>query len=274
MQVACCAPYLLSLTVRQQCDSIWLSPGNGGCSTYRYGAVNSGWCVSDLACESCARSCETECAVAGVSTDTQVVLHHKYGTASQPPSIACSGTCPCTVSTQHQWDDSGFVTGAVGMFADGSATEDYPSLSQCQWLISAASDIFLRFTEFDIESGYDFVEINSCTSPNCADTQQIALLTGASVSPSRQFTSSTGFMQIRFRSDDQVSRPGFEAQVHFAELALQPVPYRYEGSKSGDVIHLQQCLQGLSEATRRGLAGGSAPVSSPACCLRRDCDLA
>jgi len=70
------------------------------------------------------------------------------------------------------------------------------------------------------------------------------------------------------------NHPCFEAQVHFAELALQPVPYRYEGSKSGDVIHLQQCLQGLSEATRRGLAGGSAPVSSPACCLRRDWDLA
>ena len=229
--------------------------GNGECRTYQYGGVNSGFCLSDVACESCARSCEAECAMGGIGSDSQVVLHHKYGTTSHPPSITCSGSCPCTASTQNGWDDGGFMMGAEGMFDDGSSTADYASHADCQWLISAASDIFLRFTSFEIESGYDFVAINTCTSSDCRDAQQIARLTG-SVSPSRQFISSTGYMQVLFQTDDQVNGPGFETHVTFADLNTQAIPYRYDGIRDGNFIELKQCLRSLSADTTQGLASG------------------
>ena len=54
------------------------------------------------------------------------------------------------------------MTGTSGYFSDPSGDNDYSSELDCQWLISAPSNvtsISFRFTEFDTEYNYDFVRI-------------------------------------------------------------------------------------------------------------------
>jgi len=236
-------------------DDSTFDAGFGGCSSYLY-ASNSGFCVADLACLSCERACETECALAGAS-DTQIVLYHKYGVSSVPPSITCSGTCPCTAASSMTLDSEGFFSAAIGTFSDGDG--DYASNSHCAWVISASSQISLQFTEFDLEEHYDFVIVNSCSDANCTAVQQIARLSGTVVGPTAQYKSSTGWMQVIFSSDDLTNHKGFEALVTFAELQVQEI--QHAGlTMSSPLIFLQQSVQGVSESTRSGSSGGGSIV--------------
>ena len=55
------------------------------------------------------------------------------------------------------------MTGTSGYFNDGSGCgHDYSSNLDCQWLISAPSNVTsirIRFTKFHTENNYDFVRI-------------------------------------------------------------------------------------------------------------------
>ena len=124
-----------------------------------------------------------------------------YTTAATVTSVTCSGGCLCQPST-------GTFSGTI---SDG--TSDYVNNLNCNWLIASSGVISLSFSSFNTESNYDFVTINSFTlgGTGWEDVEQVAKLSGSSVSPSAVFTSSTGYMQLVFTSDSSAGYPGFVA---------------------------------------------------------------
>ena len=113
-------------------------------------------------------------------------------------AVTCSGSCDCSPSSGQ----------GSGKITDGSG--DYSNDEDCSWLISSSTEIRLSFTSFDTEAGYDYVTINRCTSSLCSSVEQIARLSG-SMSSSKVYTSSTGYLQVLFTSDDSVLGSGFVA---------------------------------------------------------------
>ena len=112
------------------------------------------------------------------------------------PTLTCSGTCSCAQTSRT--------------FSDGESN------SHCQWLISAGSDIFLRFSEFNTYPDYDFVTLNRCFDAACSSVEQIARLSGTQLvilAPQAEFLSWTGFLQVIFTSSSYswTQRSGFEA---------------------------------------------------------------
>ena len=245
--------------------------GHGDCSSY-FHDVNTGWCVDDGACEACARSCEVECAQTGASKSLQLQLHHTaWATgASKAPSINCSGTCPCsnvsvtlTASEQRLFshvnrtagaeEAEGFFESATGSFSDGFEGQ-YSSLSDCTWLISAATDISLVFPKFDTETYYDYVLINTCKTSECTQPHQLARLSGAPAPNSTVYHSPTGYMQVVFKSDDIVQSSGFSAVVTFGDFVMHRI-----GHNASNVFEIRQCVErvALYEQTSGSASGGS-----------------
>ena len=74
------------------------------------------------------------------------------------------------------------------------------------------SNITLRFTSFNTESGYDFVIISRCTSADCSTKEQVVRLSGSAVSLDTVYSSSTGFLLVEFLTDESVTRAGFQAE--------------------------------------------------------------
>ena len=118
-------------------------------------------------------------------------------TNSGTPAVTCSGSCGCCSSSGQS---SGTIT-------DGSG--DYSNGEDCRWLISSPNEIRLSFASFNTESCCDYVTINRCSSSSCSSPEQIARLSGTSVSS--EYTSSTGYLQVLFTSDSSVQGSGFEA---------------------------------------------------------------
>jgi hypothetical protein len=113
-------------------------------------------------------------------------------------TLTCSGGCLCQPSTGTN----------SGTISDG--TSDYTNYANCNWLIASSGLISLSFSSFNTESGYDFVTINRCTSSSSC-VEEVARLSGSSVSLSTIYTSSTGYMQVVFTSDGSVLGSGFVA---------------------------------------------------------------
>ena len=248
--------FQLNLYPKSRQDDPQFAGPYGDCASYRYG-INVGWCLEDNVCETCARSCERECALAG-HADTEMIFQHKYGIEWSPPSISCRevrGSCSCaTADFRLDLDDEGFSTNIRGIFSDGDG--DYESRSHCEWIISATTEISLRFTEFSTESGYDFVTVYRCASANCTDEQQIARLSGQSVSAGTRYTSSTGWMKVVFTSDDLQNGPGFKALVTFADLQSQQIPHDGLNLTSA-VVNLQQSTEGIMMPKFGAAQGGN-----------------
>ncbi len=123
--------------------------------------------------------------------------------ATARQSVTCSGGCLCQPST-------GTFSGAI---SDG--TSDYVNDLNCSWLIASSGLISLSFSSFNTEEGYDFVTINRCTSSSSSScVEQVARLGGSDaydVDLSTVYTSSTGYMQVVFTSDQYETSSGFVA---------------------------------------------------------------
>ena len=110
------------------------------------------------------------------------------------PNVYCSGT-----ST---------FTDTIGIFSDGSGTQDYEIESDCKWLIdvSGAAGIELNFTSFEVENNYDYVKVYDGNSVNAT---LLATLTGNAI-PS--VINSTGSqMLVHFTSDNIINKAGWDA---------------------------------------------------------------
>ena len=121
-------------------------------------------------------------------------------------SVECSGTCPC-----------GSHGPSSGSFSDGPG--NYVSSQTCSWLVASdyPTNIMIAFSSFNTESGRDYVTITECSSADCnrQGSRELARLSGSAVSASTVYTSSTGFLEVVFRTDysDTVTATyaGFEA---------------------------------------------------------------
>lgn len=113
-----------------------------------------------------------------------------------------------TTTTTSACSGSTTLTSASGTFSDGSGSSNYTDNMDCQWLIqpSGASTITLTFSTFDLESGYDFVQVYD------GSTTSATLLGKYSGSTLPSSVSSTGSsMLVYFTSDYSENAAGFTA---------------------------------------------------------------
>ena len=116
--------------------------------------------------------------------------------------MACSGSCSCPSAAAAQ---SGSITDGSGSYSNGV---------DCSWVIrSVGSSISISFSQFETESSSDRVVIYSCSSSDgatsCESSSELASLSGSSISSSRSWTSTTGYMRVRFTSDSSGTYAGF-----------------------------------------------------------------
>jgi hypothetical protein len=148
-----------------------------------------------------------------------------------PTTVTCSGTCPCAESSGQY----------SGVFSDGPG--EYTNEASCMWLIASTSEIRLSFSSFDTEEDYDFVTINRCASSSCNTVEQVAALSGSSVNSDALYTSSTGYLQVVFTSDESAFGSGFEAAwsvVATTGCALCPAGTYAEGSGASSCVSCPQ----------------------------------
>ena len=145
------------------------------------------------------------------SSDTVVPIGRRTSKTPASATVSCSGSCACSPS-------SGMSSGTI---SDGPG--DYSNGESCYWVIASSggsganNEIRLSFPSFETGSyGGDYVRIYSCSfssSPeSCSSSTLIATLSGSSVSASeasRKYTSTTGYMQVKFTSDSSYTYSGF-----------------------------------------------------------------
>ncbi len=109
-------------------------------------------------------------------------------------------TCYCNEYT-HITDNAGQIT-------DGSGEYDYANNSFCSWLITTEdpASIFLSFTEFNTEEGFDYVYVYD------GGNSDAPLMGAYSGLPGNFVVSSPGgAIYIEFYSDESVTRSGWKA---------------------------------------------------------------
>src|SRR5690606_33919054 len=105
------------------------------------------------------------------------------------------------------------LSASSGTFADHRNSGDSINNSNCSWIISPeeseidGASITLSFSHFDLEPGFDFVQIWDGDDP--ATAPQIAKYTGTDIPPPVIATS--GKMFIQFTTDLGITRTGFVA---------------------------------------------------------------
>ena len=117
-------------------------------------------------------------------------------------TVACSGSCSCPSPAAAR---SGSITDGSGSYSNGA---------DCSWVIhSVGSSISISFSQFETESSSDRVVIYSCSSSDgatsCESSSELASLSGSSISSSLSWTSTTGYMRVRFTSDSSGTYAGF-----------------------------------------------------------------
>ena len=137
------------------------------------------------------------------------------GGAMATATVACSGSCSCPSAATAQ---SGSIT-------DGSGS--YSNYEDCSWVISSVgSSISISFSQFETESSSDRVVIYSCSSSNsatsCESSSELASLSGSSISSSLSWTSTTGYMCVRFTSDSSITGAGFVGNWNVFPCSLCP----------------------------------------------------
>eukprot|EP00961_Rhodomonas_salina_P129976 1750367-Rhodomonas_salina.2 len=107
--------------------------------------------------------------------------------------------------------NSDVFTSLEGTLSDGSGDADYDSSLFLTWIIAPPPGQYrgpleITFTEFDVEQGYDTVNVYSCETPACGQTEWIAAIEGVGT-----ISVPTGIAKIEFRSDEIVQYGGFTA---------------------------------------------------------------
>ena len=135
----------------------------------------------------------------------------KYGGGAVQATVTCSGSCSCPSAAAAQ---SGSITDGSGSYSNGA---------DCSWVISSVgSSISISFSQFETESSSDRVVIYSCSSSDgatsCKSSSELASLSGSSILSSLSWTSTTGYMLVRFTSDSSVTYAGFVGNWHVGNL--------------------------------------------------------
>jgi len=103
-------------------------------------------------------------------------------------------------------DGNQTLTTQFGTLTDGSGPNDYVNEAQCSWLIqpAGASRVSLRFQEFALEDGYDFLRVYNGAS---AAGTLVAELTGNDLPDDITINGGSAF--VEFTSDQSITEGGF-----------------------------------------------------------------
>lgn len=119
------------------------------------------------------------------------IIERDYDDAPTTPGVPCNGSVTFTETS--------------GSFSDGVG--EYQNDADCSWIIAPPGNdtLAITFHEFDVEAGWDFVEVYSCESEECLNPILIRTVEGAET-----VISLTGKAKITFTSDEIVTGDGFE----------------------------------------------------------------
>jgi hypothetical protein len=128
------------------------------------------------------------------------------GTAPAPgvAKLTCGGDCleGCTPP----------LSASSGIISDGPSY--YPNEARCWWLLvnSSIAEIQISFSELQTDSS-DVVRIYQCYSASCSPRTELKSLSGDLLfaDKSKIYTSTTGFLQVTFTSDESGILSGFTA---------------------------------------------------------------
>ncbi len=153
---------------------------------------------------------------AGALTCTKCEVGKYGGGAVRRATVTCSGSCSCPSAAAAA---TGSITDGIGSYSNG---ED------CSWVISSVGrSISISFSQFETEWRSDEVVIYSCSSSNsatsCESSSELATISGSSISSSKNWTSTTGYMRVRFTSDSSDTYAGFFGNWSTETCVLCPV---------------------------------------------------
>ena len=209
--------------------------------------------VSGASSISSCRNCPagTFSVIAG-APNSSVCTHCPDGKFSTSGATACDPCLAGKFAASHvacpfgsKYDDDNCACETSALTGTNTISQGFPTYSNnanCSWLISAAGSVLLSFSSFATEQDHDYVTINSCESPSCSVSRQLARLSGSLVSSSTVFTASAGYMQVLFTSDAEISTGGFIAvwETHGASMCLDCPA----GKTSDDALTCATCAEG------------------------------
>lgn len=162
------------------CNPGYTGPPSGPCTPCVAGTYKA--VPGTSACISCVPGKSSAALAASSSTTCQ---------ACSAATVTCSGNCACG------GESAGAHSGEI------SVAWPYPDYADCAWLITSTvgTVITLKFTHVDAEATFDFLFVDTCTSPSeCA--YGLSVLTGEfSSNQVSTYTSETGYLQVRLTSD-------------------------------------------------------------------------
>ncbi len=89
------------------------------------------------------------------------------------------------------------------------------------WLIT----YIWTYKQLQTERGFDMVRVYQCMNSTCASTSELGSLSGT-ISSAQSFTSSTGYLMLKFTSDGSVQKAGWVASwASIVSAMLQPKYY-------------------------------------------------
>lgn len=153
------------------------------------------------------------------------------------------GTDPGNYCSGQTW-----LTASSGTVTDGSGNANYNNNSNCKWVIAppGATQIFINFTQFNLEVGYDTVFIYGGT-----DTTGTPLTyTGTTLPPSIQTQSGIGGITVKFKSDISITGAGWSFNYNSTGVTptcsggtvlSSPTGTFNDGSGSGNYANNQTC---------------------------------
>jgi Peptidase C10 family/Spi protease inhibitor/CUB domain len=135
-------------------------------------------------------------------------------------AVSCVAA-PATANTVAM-SNGGQLALCSGTYTDDGGANPYrSSLTLVQTLVPTAANqrVRLTFAVFDLENGYDFLEVYDGASTTAT---RLGRYTGATLPPVLTASNPTGALTLRFTSDASVVRPGFEAAVSCVAGPGQP----------------------------------------------------
>ena len=161
-------------------------------------------------------------------------------------SLTCSGSCACTATTS---ENSGVITDGPGSYAN---------FMSCTYLFTSNAIVSIQFTSFAIESVYDWVNIDICTTAACTSTSRLLRASGSTSLASVYSTiPSYPFVRVQFTSDDSIVGVGWSAN-----WAVTGTPPCGVVCLSGQYMSSNSCLNCLALSSS---PAGSTAVTACVC---------
>lgn len=131
---------------------------------------------------------------------------------------------------------------------DGNYT-DQESWSKTFYPDNANEKLKLTFTEFDLETGYDFLTVRNGPATNSPVFPGANNMSGTTIRGPFESTHATGAITLVFRSDQMINAKGFVANLSCTVLGVDDVTSSKDILLSPNPVKNQFTLKGISKIT-------------------------